>query len=58
MVDYTNIGGGGVGTVDLNIHIYYNPNPFPPKSMLYFGPSSLSFTSENIDSGDEGSYGV
>ena len=26
--------------------------------MLYFGPSSLSFTSDNIDSGGEGIYGV
>ena len=34
------------------------PNPFPPKSVLYFGPSSLSFTSDNIDSGGEGIYGV
>ena len=34
------------------------PNPFPPKSVLYFGPSSLSFTSGNIDSGGEGIYGV
>ena len=30
------------------------PNPFPPKSMLYFGPSSLSFASDNIDSGVRG----
>ena len=34
------------------------PNPFPPKSMLYFGLSSLSFTSDNIDSGGERIYGV
>ena len=34
------------------------PNPFPPKSMLYFGPSSLSFTSDNIDSRGERIYGV
>ena len=34
------------------------PNPFPPKSVLYFGPSSLSFTSDNIDSGGEGIYSV
>ena len=33
-------------------------HPSPPKSMLYFGPSSLSFTSDNIDSGGEGIYGV
>ena len=26
------------------------PTP-PPKSMLYFGPSSLSFTTRNIDLG-------
>ena len=36
--------------------------PFPQKSMLYFGPSSLSFSSDNIDSGGggrgEGTYGV
>ena len=25
--------------------------PPPPKTMLYFGPSSLSFTTSNIDSG-------
>ena len=30
------------------------PNPFPPKSMLDFGPSSLFFTSDNIDSGGDG----
>ena len=34
------------------------PNPFPPKSMLNFGPSSLFFPSDNIDSGGEGIYGV
>ena len=34
------------------------PNPFPPKSMLNFGPSSLFFTSDNIDSGGEGIYGI
>ena len=34
------------------------PNPFPPKSMMYFGPSSLSVTLDNIDSGSEGIYGV
>ena len=28
--------------------------PFPPKSMLQFGPSSPSFTSDNIDSVGEG----
>ena len=33
-------------------------HPSPPKSMLYFGPSTLSFTSDNIDSGGEGIYGV
>ena len=33
-------------------------NPFPPKSVLYFEPSSLSFTSGNIDSGGEGIYGI
>ena len=33
-------------------------HPLPPKSMLYFGPSTLSFTSDNIDSGGEGIYGV
>ena len=31
--------------------------PFPPKSMLNFGPSSLFFTSDNIDLGGEGIYG-
>ena len=30
------------------------PIPFLRKSMLYFGPSSLSFTSDNIDSGVRG----
>ena len=34
------------------------PNPFPPKSMLNFGASSPCFTSDNIDSGGEGIYGV
>ena len=34
------------------------PYSFPLKSMLYFGPSSLSFTSDNSDSGGEGIYGV
>jgi len=33
-------------------------HPCPPRSMLYFGLSSLSFTSDNIDSGGEGIYGV
>ena len=33
-------------------------NPSPQISMLYFEPSSLSFTSDNIDSGGEGIYGV
>ena len=28
--------------------------PFAPKSMLNFGPSSLFFTSDNIDSGVRG----
>ena len=34
------------------------PIPFPPTSMLYSGPSSLSFTSDHIDLGSEGVYGV
>ena len=34
------------------------PTPSPPKSMLNFGPSSLFFTSDNIDSGGRGIYGV
>ena len=35
-------------------HTYPSPlsSPtLPPKSMLYFGPSSLSFTTRNIDLG-------
>ena len=30
------------------------PILFPPKSMFYFGSSSLAFTSDNIDSWGEG----
>ena len=41
----------------LSSYLVY-PNPFPPKSTLYFGPSSLSFTSDNIDSGGERIYGL
>ena len=44
--------------VDILIPFPCLPQPRPPKSMLYFGPSSLSFSSDNIDLGGEGIYGI
>ena len=47
-----------VETLPWNVPSPVYPNPFPTKSMLYFGPVSLCFTSDNIDSGGEGIYGI
>ena len=44
--------------VDIPIPFPCLPQPLLPESMLYFGPSSLSFISDNIDLGGEGIYGI
>ena len=41
-------------TVDIPIPSPCVPHPLPPKSMLYFRPSSLSFATDSIYSGVEG----